>query len=91
MANYKKFSKPEEIISHRRTELGISQSELARKLGYSNANFISIIESQRSKVPLDRSVEFAEALEIDAKWFVERVMRDRYPKIAEIVFKPGRK
>jgi ribosome-binding protein aMBF1 (putative translation factor) len=91
MPSYRKLSKPAEIIAQARQELGLNQSELARRLQYSNVNFISMLEAERSKVPLERAVDIAEALEIDARWFVEKVMRDRYPNISEVIFKPGRK
>ena len=91
MVIYKKLSRPDQIVAHRRQELRLSQTELAGKLGYTNVNFISMVEGGKSKVPLERSIDFAEALEIDVKWFIEQVMRDRYPKVAEVLFKSARK
>lgn len=82
MTNYKKLSVPGEIVAQRRHDLGLNQAELAKKLAYRNVNFISMLESGDSRVPLERSVDFAKALEIDVKWFIERVMRDRPSTIA---------
>jgi transcriptional regulator with XRE-family HTH domain len=86
MANYKNLSDPGEVLAQRRQDLALSQAELAKVLAYPSVNFISMMESGRSKVPIERSVEIAAALEIDAKWFVERVLRDRHPHVADVIF-----
>lgn len=87
MKSYKTFDDPSDIISARRTELSMTQSEIAKKLGYQNVNFISMVESKRSKVPLEKTIEIARALEIDdTNWFIEKVMRQRFPEVAAHLF-----
>ena len=89
MKDYKKLSDPGEIVAQRRSELDMTQIELAEKLDYPSVNFISMLEKKRSKVPLEKSVKFAKVLEIDEKWFIEKIMRDRYPIVAEVLFNPN--
>lgn len=84
-----------DVIAARRSELLLTQGALAQKLGYKNSSFITMIEratmmneetgqlDPRSKVPFDRALDFAKALDLDPDWFMERLMREYYPSIAE--------
>ena len=71
-----------EIVSIRRQDLGMTQAELAKRLELDSANFISILEAGRSKVPIERVVDFAEALKMPPNWFLMRALRERYPQVA---------
>ena len=62
----------------------MGQSELAFKLGYTNPNFISMLETGHSFVPLDKAPAIAEVLRIDTAWFVERIMAQRPDDFANI-------
>lgn len=85
--SYKLYDDPAEIVSARRTELSLSQSELAARAGLRSANFITMIEKGRSHVPLERSVDIAKALEIrEPAWFARKVLKDRYPAVFEALF-----
>jgi transcriptional regulator with XRE-family HTH domain len=57
----------------------MTQTELARAIGLKHPNFISMIESQKSQFPVPRSLQFAEVLEMDPTWFVERVLSYEAP------------
>jgi transcriptional regulator with XRE-family HTH domain len=74
MRHHTTFSAPHEIIAVRRTELSMTQTQLARAIGLKHPNFISMVESQKAQFPLSRVLQFAEALEIDPTWFVEKVL-----------------
>ena len=50
-------------ISDRRKELGMTQEELAKKLGYKTKSTISRIESGDNDIPLNKVVAFADALQ----------------------------
>lgn len=65
---------PAQIIKDRREQIGMSQGELARRLDYSNANFISMIEMGWSFAPLEKVPEIAEILRLPTHWLIERVM-----------------
>lgn len=86
MKSYEKLSDPCEIITARRSELSMTQGELAKRLNYPSVNFISMLETKRSKVPLEKAVEFSSVLEMEPKWFIQKIMEDRFPSIAKILF-----
>lgn len=87
MKSYRHETYPRRIVASRRRELSLTQTELAKRLGYPNANFVSQLESGKSKVPLNKVDEFAAALEIDKKWFAERLLEARYPRLASVLLR----
>jgi hypothetical protein len=64
---------PAQIIKERHEAFGMQQGELARRLDYDNANFISMIVSGWAKVPLAKAPLIADVLRLPPRWFVERV------------------
>lgn len=56
-----------ELIATQAMRLGISNPELAEKLGYASnkANFISMLKSGAARLPLDKIAPLASALSID--------------------------
>ena len=50
-------------IMFRRKELGLTQSELATKMGYKSKSTINKIENGTNDIPQSKIVKFAEALE----------------------------
>ncbi|WP_377387786.1 helix-turn-helix domain-containing protein [Rhodobacter lacus] len=54
-----------EALAHRKT-----QNEIAAEAGFPNANFISILKSGKSKLPLDRVPSLAKALEVDPAYLM---------------------
>lgn len=42
-----------------------TQAEIAREAGFINSNFVSLLKSGASKIPLDRVVDLAKAIEVD--------------------------
>lgn len=85
MKTYKDETSPRHIIACRRQELALTQTELAKRLGYRNVNFISQVESGKSKVPLEKVIEIARALDIDSRWFAERLLHERYPNLSAVL------
>ena len=49
-------------IMERRKELGLTQEELAKKLGYKSKSTINKIENGTNDIPQSKVVKFAEAL-----------------------------
>ncbi|MBZ4023403.1 transcriptional regulator [Rhodobacter sp. TJ_12] len=54
-----------DALAHRKT-----QSEIAAEAGFANANFVSILKSGKSKLPLDRVPSLAKALEVDPAYLL---------------------
>lgn len=59
-----------ERIRQRRLELGYTQDELARKVGYKGKVAICKIESGQRNVRQDLIVKLAEALEVTPSWLM---------------------
>ncbi|WP_067536969.1 helix-turn-helix domain-containing protein [Emergencia timonensis] len=51
-------------IKNRRLKLGLTQSELAKKLGYSDKSMIAKIEKGAVDLPQSKIIAFAEALNV---------------------------
>lgn len=57
-------------IKGRRKELGITQEELAKRLGYADKSMISRIERGLIDLPESKINEFAEALNVEPAWLL---------------------
>ena len=79
-------------IRKRREILGITQTELGRRVGYSYGNFVAILERGSGKFPFDKWQDYAEALQIpeeDHHRFLKMVIEDQHPHLLPyIVFRP---
>jgi len=79
-------------IRSRRREVGITQNELGRRLGYDYGNFIAMLERGASKFPLERWGDYARALQIpEEHWhrFLMLMVEDQLPDfLPYVVFKP---
>lgn len=64
---------------------GLSQSDLARILDVQQATFISQLETGRRRVPPDKYVVWAKALDVDPKDFVQMLLRYYDPVTYEIL------
>lgn len=56
------MSEIHKIIKQKRKELGLTQEELAKMIGYTNKSTIATIEAGKSRVPDDKLYLFAKAL-----------------------------
>ncbi|MDF2141724.1 XRE family transcriptional regulator [Paenirhodobacter sp. CAU 1674] len=54
-----------DALAYRKT-----QREIAAEAGFANANFVSILKSGKSKLPLDRVPSLARALEVDPAYLM---------------------
>ena len=70
----------------RRCDLGLSQRELAQRVGMEYYTFISQIEAGRGRVPAERFREWAAALEIDSRDFAINLMKYYDPHTFELIF-----
>lgn len=63
-------------------ERGVSQRELSERLGYKTSVVLSHMASGRVPIPVDRAVEIACALELNAPTFLIAVLEQRFPNVA---------
>lgn len=71
------------LISNLRKNLGLTQKELADRVGLENSNFISMIEAGKSRLPHSMVPAMALALEVEPKWLAQKWMRQYQPEVAD--------
>jgi transcriptional regulator with XRE-family HTH domain len=69
-----------------REQRGLSQRELARRVGVEYYSFVSQLEAGRGRVPPERYEVWAEALGLDPVTFVKGLMRYYDPITHRILF-----
>jgi transcriptional regulator with XRE-family HTH domain len=74
------------IIKQRRLELGLTQEELAHKLGYKSKSSINKIEMGIHGISQSQIKDFAAALECSPTLFIEDVQHDPRPSDAISVY-----
>jgi transcriptional regulator with XRE-family HTH domain len=67
------------IIKQRRLELGMTQEELAHKLGYKSKSTINKIETGINCISQSKIVAFAKALDCSPYLFIEDTQHDPRP------------
>ena len=78
---YKRFCHQ---LARRRSTLGISQAEIARRARYRNPNFISMLENQASGIPIKNAGDFALAYQLDQGQFAKALIKTRYPEFWDL-------
>lgn len=77
--------KTHEIVKARREELGMSQDELARKVGYINRSSIARIERGDTDIPQSKLYDIARALKVTPSYLMgedtEIVNDDGLPRL----------
>jgi len=69
-----------------RESRGLSQRNLADRVGADYYTFISQLEAGRGRIPPDRYVDWAKALGVEPKVFVRTLLRFYDPVTYEIIF-----
>lgn len=70
-------------IKSRREYLGMSQVELARKLGYKTNSSITKIEGGLVDIPAYKVADFAKALDMEVAELLEGLIDQKYEHLAE--------
>lgn len=74
------------VIKTLRTSLGYTQRDLAEKCGLDYYTFVSQIEAGTGKIPPQKLVAFATALEVKPTIFAREVMKYYDPIMFEIIY-----
>lgn len=69
-----------------REEAGLSQRELAAKMGALYYTFISQIESGKGRLPADRYAVYAEALGVNSREFAIKMLEFYEPTTYQLIF-----
>ena len=70
-----------------REEAGLSQRELADRIGLPYYTFISQIESGKGRIPSERYEAWADALEYDKKSFATKMLSFYEPHTHALIFR----
>jgi transcriptional regulator with XRE-family HTH domain len=68
------------ILKSQREKIGSTQNDIAQALGYRNINFISMIESGRSNIPVSRILDIINAYQME-NIFGLVILRELHPDI----------
>jgi hypothetical protein len=69
-----------------REKRGLSQRQVAERVGGNYYTFISQLESGRGRIPPDRYLVWAEVLGVEPKFFVRNLLRSYDPVTYSILF-----
>ena len=72
-------------LKARREELGKSQAEIAKALGYKNANFLSVLENGKVRLPFAKLTTIARAYEVEP-YFLNVMVKTLYPEIWDMAW-----
>jgi transcriptional regulator with XRE-family HTH domain len=78
------------LMTANRNRLGISQGEIAKELGYANANFISMTETGKSKIPVNKIDAFVEAYRMSPEFSLV-ILKVMYPDMLETILTLAKK
>lgn len=70
-----------------RGEAGLTQLELARRLGFKYYAFISQVETGFSRVPTDKFEAWAQALDVDPSDFTKRLISFYEPELHRLLYR----
>ena len=74
-------------VRKRRLELGLTQKELAERLGYTSRSTINKIELGINDVPLSKLENLAKVLKVPVAWLLELDDVDKRQRIAALMDK----
>lgn len=74
-------------LKDKREAAGLSQREIAAKVGIEYYTFISQIEAGRGRVPPERYEAYALGLGVDPREFTKTMLRYNEPIVFELLFK----
>lgn len=74
------------VLTGQRKRVGLSQGDVAKQLGYVNINFISMIESGKSKIPINKIDQLILAYQMNTE-FMLVVLRCYYPEYLEAIIR----
>lgn len=71
-----------EGLTRANEEQGLSIRQLGKQLGYKQAVVLSHMASGRVPIPIDRAEDFADALRLDKRAFLQAVIKQRHPTVS---------
>ena len=78
------------LLYEQRKRIGRNQGDIAKVLGYVNVNFISMIESGKSKIPINRIADLVDAYSMNPE-FILVILHIEYPDYLETISQLARR
>jgi transcriptional regulator with XRE-family HTH domain len=72
------------LLSLQRIRIGLGQSAIAKKLGYVNVNFISMLESGSCKIPVNKVDALVDAYQISPEFSLV-ILQAEYPEFLDTI------
>lgn len=78
---YKKIKEPlfHEFLEREINASKVKQSDMAKELGYENANMIAIIKAGKSKLPIEKVPIMASILKVDPAFMLRKMLMEYDP------------
>jgi hypothetical protein len=74
-----------EVLAELIDRSSLTQTEIAKKLGYPRPNIITMFKQGATKVPLNRIGPLARILDVDAVWLLRRALREYQPELWKVL------
>lgn len=79
-----------EGLARAKDERGLSIRKIGQEMGYKTSVVLSHMATGRVPIPIDRTEELAEILNLDKKTFLQAVIRQRHPDVSwELLWDSG--
>lgn len=76
-------------LKNLREKAGLSQRDLAQLIETEYYTFVSQLENGRGRIPPDKYISWAKAVNVDPRFFVKTLMRFYDPVTYEILYDDG--
>lgn len=74
-----------EFLNKQTDQLGMSDNDLATRLGYDSPSVIAQMKRATIKLPIKDAPAMADALEVDPTWLVKLVLREYSPDTLDVL------
>lgn len=64
---------------------GKTQTQIAREVGFERPNFVSMLKTGRSKIPLDKVPALAKSLDVDPAYLLWMCLRQYHPALLRVI------
>lgn len=78
------------LLAEQRRKLGLTQADIAKPMGFTNVNFVSMLESGSSKIPMNKVDMLVKAYQLPAA-FVLVALQAEYPELLDSLLRIAKK
>lgn len=74
-----------EILKTRMDELGLSNSDVQKELGYPKPNVIAMMRNNTMRIPINKAGKLARLLQVDPQYFIIKVLEESDAALADVL------